>query len=197
MKCRYTESEFVEAVKGSKTFSEILRKIGLKATGGNFKTAKLKIKKFKCDISHFEFNSKNLIKNSRTPSELDSLLVKDSLSGVSTSSLKKKLLKAGKIEPKCFECHLSEWQGKPLSLQLDHVNGINNDNRLCNLRLLCPNCHSQTETFAGKKLKGNFTSGNTCSSCSNPIRSDRKFCKPCFQAKVGTSRARVNNPGDP
>lgn len=183
MKCRYTESEFIDAVKGSKTISEVLRKIGLKATGGNFKTALLKIKKFKCDTTHFEFNSKNLSKPSRAKSELDSLLVKDSLSGVSTSSLKKKLLKAGKIENKCFERNISEWQGKPLSLHLDHVNGINNDNRLDNLRLLCPNCHSQTETFAGKKLKGNFASGNTCSTCSIPIKSDRKFCRPCFQSK--------------
>ena len=183
MKCRYTEFEFIEAVKSSKTFSETLRKVGLKPTGGNFKSASLKIKKLKCDISHFEFNSKNLVKKPDSPSELESLLIENSLSGVSNSSLKKRLLKSGKLEYKCFECHLSEWKGKPLSLQLDHINGINNDNRLDNLRLLCPNCHSQTETFAGKKLKGNFTSGNTCSDCLCPIRSDRKFCKPCFQVK--------------
>ena len=54
----------------------------------------------------------------------------------------------------CSICNLlPEWQGKFLSLQVDHINGINNDNRSENVRLICPNCHSQTDTFAGKKNK--------------------------------------------
>jgi len=58
----------------------------------------------------------------------------------------------GKVLPfRCAECdNVGEWRGRPLTLQLDHVNGIYNDNRLENLRWLCPNCHSQTETFAGR-----------------------------------------------
>ena len=60
------------------------------------------------------------------------------------------LYKSGWKEYKCEICGISEWQGKELSLQLDHINGINNDNRIENLRLLCPNCHSQTETFSGR-----------------------------------------------
>lgn len=52
----------------------------------------------------------------------------------------------------CVLCKIGpEWQGTYLSLQVDHINGINNDNRFENIRLLCPNCHSQTDTFAGKK----------------------------------------------
>mgnify|MGYP000848188717 FL=1 len=174
MKCLYTETEFIEAVKTSKSVSETLRKLGLKATGGNFQTVKLKLKKFKCDSSHFEYNSKRLTKKPKTPQELEALLVEGSESRTSTHSLKNRLIKAGKLENKCSECELTEWRGKPLSLQLDHVNGVNNDNRLSNLRLLCPNCHSQTETYAGKKLKGNFKAGNCCSNCTHPIRSGRK-----------------------
>jgi hypothetical protein len=68
--------------------------------------------------------------------------------------LKKRLIKEGILIEECSECGQGpEWNGKPLVLQLDHKNGINNDNRKVNLRLLCPNCHSQTETFAGRNSR--------------------------------------------
>lgn len=65
------------------------------------------------------------------------------------------ILREGLLEAKCYEegCGLTEWRGKPISLQLDHINGDNFDHRIENLRLLCPNCHSQTETFAGKNKR--------------------------------------------
>lgn len=69
--------------------------------------------------------------------------------------LKKRLIKHKLIEYKCTECgNTGEWMGKPLSLQLDHINGVNNDNRLENLRFICANCHSQTDTYAGKNSTG-------------------------------------------
>ena len=64
--------------------------------------------------------------------------------------LKNRLLRVGVLKRECAICGITEWQGKPLAFDLDHINGINNDNRLENLRILCPNCHSQTETHAGK-----------------------------------------------
>ena|ERR1035437_2569729 len=70
--------------------------------------------------------------------------------------LKERLIKFMIIDHKCQCCSIEhEWNNKPLILQLDHINGINNDNRLENLRFLCPNCHSQQETFAGKNSKKN------------------------------------------
>lgn len=68
--------------------------------------------------------------------------------------LKERLIKDGVFEHVCAECGLQpEWNGKKLTLALDHINGVNDHNRLENLRLLCPNCHSQTETFAGRNIK--------------------------------------------
>ena len=67
--------------------------------------------------------------------------------------LKERLVKEKYLEYKCAECGITEWNGKPLSLHLDHINGINNDHRIENLRFLCPNCHSQTNTYAGKNKK--------------------------------------------
>jgi hypothetical protein len=65
-------------------------------------------------------------------------------------NLKLRLLKAGLKDGSCEECGLTEWRGRPLSMALHHVNGDGRDNRLENLRLLCPNCHSQTDNFAGR-----------------------------------------------
>ena len=68
-------------------------------------------------------------------------------------TVKRRLLEAGILKNVCDECGISEWRGKFLSVQLDHRNGIRNDHRLENLRMLCPNCHSQTETFGARNRK--------------------------------------------
>ena len=68
--------------------------------------------------------------------------------------LKQRLINEGKLEYQCALCgNIGEWNGELLILQLDHINGINNDHRIENLRFLCPNCHSQTNNFSGKNKK--------------------------------------------
>jgi 5-methylcytosine-specific restriction endonuclease McrA len=64
--------------------------------------------------------------------------------------VKWRLIRAGLLENRCSECGLHEWRGKPLSIHIDHINGVRDDHRLENLRMLCPNCHSQTETYGGR-----------------------------------------------
>ncbi len=66
------------------------------------------------------------------------------------SHLKQRLLGAGLKQNRCEQCGIEEWLGAPLSMALHHVNGDGSDNRLENLQMLCPNCHSQTENFAGR-----------------------------------------------
>ena len=83
---------------------------------------------------------------------LDEILVEDS-SYDCTSSLKKRLFKEGVKEQKCECCGISEWLGKPIALELHHINGVHNDNRIENLQILCPNCHSQTNNYCGKNAK--------------------------------------------
>jgi 5-methylcytosine-specific restriction endonuclease McrA len=66
---------------------------------------------------------------------------------------KAKLIREGLLENRCSECGISHWRGKPLAIQIDHINGRGDDWRLENLRMLCPNCHSQTETFGGRNIR--------------------------------------------
>jgi 5-methylcytosine-specific restriction endonuclease McrA len=72
------------------------------------------------------------------------------LKSTARNTIKRRLLDAGILKNVCDECGISEWRGKRLAIQIDHVNGIRDDHRLENLRMLCPNCHSQTETFAAR-----------------------------------------------
>lgn len=73
-------------------------------------------------------------------------------SSVTRNNVKNLILKLNLLEYKCKECGINDWNKKILSLHLDHINGIRNDNRLENLRFLCPNCHSQTDTYCGGNL---------------------------------------------
>jgi hypothetical protein len=80
---------------------------------------------------------------------LDELL---SSSHRSRRHVKTRLMNAGLLQNKCDACGITEWLGRPLAMHLDHINGMKNDHRLQNLRMLCPNCHSQTDTYGGKNI---------------------------------------------
>jgi hypothetical protein len=71
-----------------------------------------------------------------------------------TLKLKKRLLKEGLKENKCDICGITEWNNKELSMQLDHIDGDSHNHKFDNLRMVCPNCHSQTHTYCGKNKKG-------------------------------------------
>lgn len=94
------------------------------------------------------------------------------------ASLKRRLLRAGLLTYHCYICGIKDWLGEKLSLELDHINGIPDDNRLENLRLLCPNCHSQTPTYKSKRLKKHWF----CP-CGKEIQKYSKHCNRC-EAKL-------------
>jgi hypothetical protein len=84
---------------------------------------------------------------------LDELLCKSDRTRTHTSGLRVRLIREGILEERCSVCSLTEWMGKKIVLQLDHENGDRQDNTRTNLRLLCPNCHSQTPTFCRGKFR--------------------------------------------
>lgn len=71
---------------------------------------------------------------------------------VSTNNLRRRLLRDGIVPPRCAVCSIESWNGNQVPLELDHVNGDRRDNRLVNLRVLCPNCHAQTSTWRGRNI---------------------------------------------
>lgn len=148
----WTNEQFIEAVKTSNTYKQVCEKLGLANYGANSKTIKKYIISLKLNTDHFltreEMNKiarKNIIH--LTKEELFSV------NSVDRKHIKKYIIKYNLIPYKCFICDLTSWRDKILSLHLDHINGINNDNNLQNLRFLCPNCHSLTETYCGKQLR--------------------------------------------
>jgi Zn finger protein HypA/HybF involved in hydrogenase expression len=147
----YSKETLSEIVSKCSNLAQVCRAYGITSSSGNYKTIKKKIQEFNIDISHFTRKLKK-VKVSERVNNIEDILVENS-PYQNISSLKKKILKQGLMEYKCAICGISEWLGNPLSLQLDHINGISNDHRLENLRLVCPNCHSQTETFAGRNVK--------------------------------------------
>ena len=134
-------------IKECFTITDVLTKVGLKPIGGNCQTAKKYIKLYNLNTDHFK--SVN-IGGSKPKYTFNEIFRENS--PVTRRTTKNYIIKHNLIEYKCEKCGLiNSWESEKLVLQLEHKNGINNDNRLENLCFLCPNCHSQTETFSGKK----------------------------------------------
>jgi hypothetical protein len=154
----WTDGQLIAAVKSETSYYGVLRAIGLKLCGGSHAQVKLRVKQLGLSTEHFTgqgwcVGDKHQEHVKRITIPLDEILVRDS-TYTNTHALKKRLLKCGRLENKCYDCgRPPEWNGKPLSLQLDHIDGERCNNLMENLRLLCPNCHSQTPTFAGKAKK--------------------------------------------
>ncbi|HYT43075.1 MAG TPA: HNH endonuclease signature motif containing protein [Methylomirabilota bacterium] len=152
---KYTKEMLEDAAKDSISIAEVLRKLGMKQAGGNHTHISKKLKEYEVDTKHFLGSRANKGKwapNRSTPDEV--LRVKEPTScKEATSRLRRALLELERVYI-CNMCGLhAEWNNKPLVLQIDHINGDICDNRAENLRFICPNCHTQTDTFGSKKRK--------------------------------------------
>lgn len=138
-----------QAIVGAHSLTEAIKNLGLSGKGDNFKAFRRRCKKFNIDISDLE--SGKYVQRYKPPKYSLEDILKE---GVNFNSwaLKNRLIEEGIKEDKCELCGQgNEWNGMPLSLQLHHINGKHDDNRLDNLQILCPNCHTQTETFCKRK----------------------------------------------
>ena len=151
-KCLSTDEEFRQAVADSLSVRQVLSRIGLVPAGGNYKTVHARVRQLGLDTSHWTgkgWNQGGRYKAFGRKATLEEILVENSPYAF-THGLRGRLLKEGWKPYKCEHCNLAEWCGQPIPLELHHHNGVNNDHRISNLRLLCPNCHALTENYRGK-----------------------------------------------
>jgi hypothetical protein len=150
------EKENLEKIiKISNSLAETLKNLGKRAAGGNFKTLRKYIDKYDIDISHFNPEKIRIEKLKKFLTEkkkdLSEILTKNS--SYNRGHLKKRLYDEGIKECKCELCGQNEiWNGKKISLILDHINGVWDDNRIENIRIVCPNCNATLDTHCGKNL---------------------------------------------
>ena len=150
MKKCYTEEDVIKAVADSKSIAGVLRQLGLRPVGGNYKTVNSYIKDLKLDVSHFTGQGWNvgLKFRPKAPITNDDIFIEDSNYRCSWR-LRERYKSVTGIN-RCERCGLEEWLGNSIPLEIHHKNGINTDNRLENLILLCPNCHALTDHYRGR-----------------------------------------------
>jgi hypothetical protein len=143
----YLKENFVPLVLSSKNLTDVLIKLNLCTKGNSRETIKKYIKKYSISTIHFEtVTERNTINGKYRRIPLSTILIENSQYHT-TSHLKNRLYDEGLKERKCELCGQGElWLSKKMSLILDHINGINNDNRIENLRIVCPNCNATLPT---------------------------------------------------
>ena len=143
------EEFYVKLIKESESLIEVCRKANIVPTTGNYDTLKKLIKEKNLDTSHFKRSSRVGICGVRR----DTQVYLNNEYFITAYKLKNRLLKEGYKEHKCEVCGNTEWNGKPIPLELHHLNGDKMDNRIENLQIICPNCHAFTENYSGKNAK--------------------------------------------
>jgi hypothetical protein len=185
---KYTKDDILKAVLKAECMSDVMRNLNLLPQSGHFTNIKNRIKEYNIDTSHFL--SAIEIRKQRTNGKSGNLFVQRPLNEIliildkgkklDNRNLKKRLINEGIFQNCCNNCGISDiWMGKKLSLEPDHINGINNDYRLVNLRLLCPNCHAISDTYCSKNRKSAIRVEKFCIRCNRQFfdgRRDKNYC---------------------
>ena len=197
MRRSWTDEQMTEAVAGNATIIGALRELGLSTSPGNYQVVHVAVRRLGLDTSHWvgqaHLAGRPHVTKNTIP--LEQVLVEDS-TYCNSVKLRRRLIRAGLLEDRCAECGQGpSWNGRPLTLQLDHVNGHHRDNRIENLRILCPNCHAQTLSFTSKS-PGRYSrhlSPPTCV-CGARVSLRGRRCGPCAAVERGRKLRKITWP---
>ena len=176
---RYTEQQAREAIQSSRSFAEALRRLGVCASGGNWLTLRRRAEEWQISTVHFDPYARGAAAARSRGRALDEILVAGST--YSRHSLKQRLWSSALKPRHCELCGQEElWKGRPMGLILDHINGIRDDNRLENLRIVCPNCAATLDTHCGRKNR--IEAEKSCERCAETFRPNRPGQRYCSAA---------------
>ncbi|HWF75035.1 MAG TPA: hypothetical protein VG186_16920 [Solirubrobacteraceae bacterium] len=177
---RYTEAQVRDAVEHSPSLAEALRRLGLRAAGGNHRTLKKLIAQYGISTDHFDPNWALRYERRSMAIPLDEILVEHS--SYNRGHLKRRLYEAGVKRRQCELCGQGEtWRGQSMAMILDHINGVADDNRLENLRIVCPNCAATFETHCGRKNRQDVAP-RACAHCGRDFLPNYARQRYCSQA---------------
>lgn len=192
---RYSEDEVRRAVDHSRSVAEALRRLGLRAAGGNFKSFKKLVTHYGISTDHFSPRWSVPLNLRRSLTPLDEILVEESL--YSRGHLKRRLYDAGLKQRRCELCDQDEhWRGRTMSLILDHINGVSTDNRLENLQIVCPNCAATLDTHCGRKnrIEREPRQCRHCAAEFVPRYASQRYCsRPCGRRSKGPRTPRLES----
>jgi hypothetical protein len=192
----FTEEDLRAAVTVSLSFAETLRNLDYCHTGGNPRTIKKYIAIWGIDTSHFDPDFARTKALQTSPRPLSEVLVEGS--AYSRATLKARLYREGYKARRCEMCGQGErWRGRKRALILDHVNGVRDDNRLENLRIVCPNCAATLDTHCGRQNRKPVTPRNCrlCGAAFRPKYAKHRYCsRECGQRVAGRKRRTVDRP---
>lgn len=201
MKDHFSKENLENIVKESYSKAEVLRKLGLATKGGNYKNLDKWLQEHNINCNHF--TGQAWTKGKGLTNKVAQIKLEDVLKenvDYRSATLKERLWKEGLKEQKCEICGISSWNNKPIVLELHHINGNHYDNRLENLQIVCPNCHSQTDGHRGRTRKknnsgkklGKKTSEKICPICGEsfkPERNTKIYCsRDCYNKSLSQNK---------
>lgn len=182
-KRKISKEDFNKIVKECHSIADVCRKINWVPKGGNYRIIHRYIEEYESDISHFT-GQKTYFLNSERKNKKSVKEISESGTFVRGQDYIKKLIDEGYKERKCENCGLSLWVGNDIPLELHHIDGNPRNNCLENIQILCPNCHTLTENYKGKK-RGKKIEVRFCTNCGTKISrwSKSGLCNKCAAKK--------------